>query len=223
MVKTVLLLQEQVLDVLPQPLVLLMVQIVIRDPHMVLRPALDLALVLDQLQVPLSVQVQVSAHDQLQVLLSVQVREHLLALATLEHRPGQTLERQPAQVQAQQPAQVQARRHVLALARRPDLLLMTIQHEVPEVVALRQEQEDLKLQLPPMKVEVPRLQIDHHPILQVAVVVLPMVLIPPEVIQAPAAIREVGLIPAVVADVADDDSMIAYTSEQFSASYIECL
>ena len=92
---------------------------------------------------------------------------------------------------------------------------MTIQQEVPEVVALRQEQEDLKLQLHPMKVEVPRLQIDHHPILQegvVAFLLLPMVPIPPVVIQAPAAIREVDLIPAAVAD---DDSIIAHTSELF--------
>jgi len=101
---------------------------------------------------------------------------------------------------------------------------MTIQHEVPEVVALRQEQEDLKLQLLPMKAEAPRLQIDHHPILQVTAAALLMVPIrPEEVIQAPAVIPQADPIPAVVADVADADNIIAQTCEQLFARYIECL
>ena len=218
MVKTVLRQPGQVLDVLPQPLVLHMVRMLVLDPRM--EPLLVQALVLVRVQVPIPALVTM-AHPLAQVLVLIpapvtmepqhdQVQVLILAPVTLGPQPAQIPEQLPDPAQEHQQGQARVQQHALAQELLLDHLLMTIQREAPEVAVLQQEQEDLKLQLHPMRVEVLHPRIDHHLILQVTAAALLMVPIrPEEVIQAPAVIPEADPIPAVVADVADADNIIA--------------
>ena len=216
MEKTVLRRPGQVLDVLPQPLVLHMVQI-IPDPRMERLPVQ--ALVSARVLVPAHIPVPVTMEPQpapvpMLVLVTMepqpaQVQDLIPAQVTMGPQPVQVPEQPPGQAQERQQGQVRVPQHALVQELLPDLLQITIQHEAPEVAVL--QQEEVKLRPHPMRVEVLHPRIDHHPILQVTAA-LPMVPIrPEEVIQAPEVIPVADPIPVVVADVADADNIIAQT------------